>query len=277
MTSNATWAAAVILTAGLAAASPANATWTFTGTGGVAASATNNNIGITTVSGYEATGGGTGANWTSNSLLFYSGGGLAMNSDGATSPNHAIDNNGNTEAVLLGFSSSVVLSNISLGYATNGASGCPNSCVQTAVDASVFRYTGTLATPTLGSIGSMDGWELVGNYGDLTKGGGNSVNVSGSGATTNTTGGSGGKGSSWWLISAYNSNFGSASQSRGSLDSGNDYFKILAVSGTKCTSTQPGVCGGGTQVNQTPEPASIGLIGVSLLGLAGSRRRHRQV
>ena len=73
------------------------------------------------------------------------------------------------------------------------------------------------------------------------------------------------------MISAYNSGYSGAQESRGVLDVGNDFFKLYAVAGTKCTSTVAGVCGPG---NQTPEPTSLALLGLGILGIVGSRRRQ---
>ncbi|WP_457424579.1 PEP-CTERM sorting domain-containing protein [Roseateles sp. P5_E7] len=274
----------------------AHAVWTFDQANVTGLAGTNAGDPAVSLSGVYAanTSGVVGGNWSAGALTWYSGNGQGMSTgtDGPQ-PTHALDNAGNTEAVLLNFgSSSVVLSSIGLGYTAKG-NGCVTSAGAAAtaecaagttlsyttnvqVDVALFRWTGAAGTTPTGNptalIGqgaaAMAGWELVGTYGDMVTDTNPAYNLVNSGQKT----------SSWWMISAYNTGFSSAAgETRGSLDNGNDYFKLYAVAGAKCTSSinAQGVCGGTT--SKTPEPATLALTSVALLGVAGLRRRKAKI
>ena len=311
----ANWAACAALIVGLAWASGAQAAWTFTTNNGVASNAdggkgtltsyaANGNAGESTatltlagayaVNGVNNVGFASGAAWsqaaapsstqasTGATLLSYGSYGLGMASDGNSTPNHAFDNNGNTEAVVLSFSSSVSLTQIGVGYTSDGGS----------VDLSVWRFVGstapTAAASALGGIGATlakmntVGWELVGNYGDV------GVDTSSPYYQLNNST----KGSSWWLVSAYNSawnvaangttggNTGSSVANVSTLDVGNDYFKLYAVAGVACTATTVGNnCNNPSpppsNSNGVPEPGSLALVVAAGLGAWLARRRTR--
>ncbi|MFK4705354.1 hypothetical protein ABIC83_002182 [Roseateles asaccharophilus] len=316
-TVNLRWLSCLSLFAGLMISTNAHAVWTF-GQSGVstlanctvpsggthASSGTpstcvsgSSKVDTTTVSlsGYYVTnatnnaGLSSGTTWSTAPLMSYSGG-QGINSDGTSDPNHAVDNNGKTEGVLLSFSSSVALTSIGTGYTASAycknnttsaitfpSTGdvCPTGTTKqtkqtdntTGIDISVFRWVDGSTTLTGKGASTMSGWQLVGNYGDIGVDTSNPYNL------VNSTGLT----SSYWLISAYNSGFAPTTgitETRGGLTNGDDYFKLFAAAGTTCATTLTnGKCGGSG--SSVPEPASLALTSVALLSVAGLRRRSK--
>jgi PEP-CTERM motif len=168
---------------------------------------------------------------------------VSANEDG-TAPNHTMDNATGTDLISLNFgTASVALTNISLGY------------INTDSDLSVLRFIGSAAQAAAGIAGKSisyllaNGWSLVGSYN-----GSSTANTAVNTALVSNT-----LTSSWWLVSAYDAGYGGSCTS---CNGGNDYVKLLSVAGNVSTTT-----------SRVPEPGTLALMGVGLLGMLGTRRR----
>jgi hypothetical protein len=130
-------------------------------------------------------------------------------------------------------------------------------------DFTVMAFQGdiTKVSPSGLTWGSLDaGWKLVGNYNNST---------SGDKAITNSYL------SSYWLIGAYNplaaksTTYINASGQSVAMDTSSDYFKLKSVTGEACTIGTPG-CGSTT--TNVPEPGSLALLSLGILGIVRMRR-----
>lgn len=247
----------VCLLAGVAlcgAGSAIAATWTFTGTleqpaGYGAAIDTVGGVTATATAWANTANGSEGSNTVlASAYISPWSGGLGVkhdDSENTGSPQHAMDNDGRKESILFSFTGDKV--NLTSSYF---------GWISTDSDFSVYAYTGagagSVSGLTYGTLTS-NGWTLVGHYNEISNGATKSF--------ANTIF------SSYWLIGAYNG---------AGADSKNDYFKLKTVSGLACTDNPSGQgCGGGG--SQVPEPGTLLLVGVGMLGLSRvtSRRSAR--
>lgn len=231
----------------------ANAEFQTTRTCNPAGAATVPGVSITA---WGSTSGVTNVNLEQGYVGVYSGGlgvknadytGTNVDANEGVSPEHATDNNERVDSLLFSFTGAtngIVLSSISTGW------------VQTDSDMSVWAFTGSgapasLAGKSYGALGA--GWVLIGNYAGTSSTGARTINA-------------GGVQSSYWLIGAYNSTSGSAACTGGTCTGGDDYFKVLSLSGNLGTPNTP--------PNGVPEPGILALLSLGMLGMASVRRRR---
>jgi len=179
-------------------------------------------------------------NWGSAGL-----GVVATNEDASATGPHAADNRFGIDAMLVKFTGGPVsLSSLTIGW--NGTDNPAGSYTDS--DLSVLAWTGGGSGPTMAgsSLATLlsSGWTLVGNYANVGGNAGNSQSIS-----TSTF-------SSYWLISAYSSAYGTGT---GLGEGASDAFKLLSIAGS-------------TGDSKVPEPGSIALLGLGLLGMVALRR-----
>ncbi|UCV17407.1 exosortase-dependent surface protein XDP1 [Ferribacterium limneticum] len=219
------------------------------------------------VGSYAGYGGVTNAECTS---------GLSCDQNEGGNPEHAMDNNQRYDMVLVSFDSLVQLTSLELSWYKYDS------------DYTVMAYTGSgnpTDTMSAASIvgktftSSMAGWTVIGSYdGDSYNGeksGEFNRGITYTPANANVY-------SSYWLIGAYNPlvggpTVGNPNMGTGELNyyqtavksnTGYDYIKLSSVSGNVCTT------GCGSNDNKIPEPGSLALMGIGLVGLLRLRKRR---
>ncbi len=196
---------------------------------------------------------------------------------GIGSPDHSIDNisPGTYDFVMVQFTSAVILEKFGIGWGAGDS------------DMTVMRWTGNTAptggtgSVTTGGNGTLNntiasgGWTLVNSFANVCKDS-SSVQVFNAScdAAQSTVSTGAAIGSSYWLISAFNTTMDTVS---GMTDT-NDGFKLnfLRTVAYTCPAGQTSN-GGGTCApnapNGTPEPGSLALLAAAALAGAVTRRR----
>jgi len=179
------------------------------------------------------------------------GGGLGVTYDGSApkegtgSPQHALDNDGKFEFIRIDFGVKVALDKVLTGWVENDA------------DITVLAHNGGAGdtNPNGENIAGLtaNGWSLVGHY-NGTSADSQTIDVN-----------SGGVSSRYWLIGAFDPDFGGASNGADyNKDHGKfDYLKVYAVKWDK--------------PSKASEPTTLMLFAAGLLAWLSARRRTARI
>jgi len=165
--------------------------------------------------------------------------GVVNKKEDGSQPNHAMDNNGYYDSLLMSFGGAVKLTSLQLNYANTDS------------DMTVLAYYGSGA-PVLAGKSYADllsaGWKLVGHYADVYNNANHAVTINADNYI-----------SQYWLIGAYNPLVDPANPGWSST---NDYVKLQSVSG---------------ETTRVPEPSSLLMFGLAFAGLVYARKRRPDV
>lgn len=224
-------------------------TWDFSA-GSISGSGNNSSMTVgpsgnaTTATAWDGDYNGANAEYGRTRLNKYSSG---LGAGYESSPQHAVDNRGVHEFILLEFQMPTTLKQLKIGW--------PSSSYDT--DMTVMAFTGSAAFPTFtrndmfnrnsdtgdttGTTRGLTnaGWTLISNPEDIRPSDG-----------LTSIGNDGNVSSSYWLVGAYNKFI----SGNGLINDGYDYFKLKKVAGYKGD-------------NRVPLPTTAALLGLGLLAL----------
>lgn len=167
-------------------------------------------------------------------------------------PGHSIDSfNNDFDMVLLSFNQKVDLTGFNIGWAQETTN-------LDRADISVVAFTGSgnasVTGNTWAGIAGSGDWSTIGEYRDVS-------DYSYQDVTTDVK-------SKYWLVGAYNPVFLNPGEIDGTWASGgNDGFKLASVQGISSS-------GGGITVTSVPEPTSLAILSLGLLGFLSMRKKH---